>query len=190
MRKVVLDHVTNVFVIATCILAMYVLTKTHILDHQDAKSKSANHAPPGDIAIASIGQKLDIPGLTPSQSPVNVIAFLSTDCRYCIESFPFYRRLLKRTTTISKHIRMFAVFRQHRQSVTEFLADKGTEGMVVIPSFNPKEGIARDLIIATPTLIVTDQDGRIVQTWIGMVTEEKEREVLNLITEVLSEHSQ
>ena len=98
---------------------------------------------------------------------------LSTTCHFCTESAPFYQRLVQEK---AKHgdVRLVAVLPQSISDAQQYLSEHGIlvdQIAQAVPDAVHVRG--------TPTLIMVDHTGSVVQSWIGKLPAEKEAEVLN-----------
>ncbi len=131
-------------------------------------------AAPGPTQAESVqpGATLPLKDVDWSQSERNLVMVLSTSCRYCTDSLPFYGRLAKQNAENDK-LRIIASFPQDVTEARKYLEGIGI-GIDDVIKANPAEALAR----GTPTLILTDNKGVVLETWVGKLPPEKEAEVL------------
>jgi len=98
---------------------------------------------------------------------------LSTSCRYCTESASFYQTLAREKSERGG-ARLIAVLPQNVSESQKYLNDHGIT-VDAIRQANPGTLQAS----GTPTLIMTDQTGTVITSWVGKLTPPKEVEVLN-----------
>lgn len=105
------------------------------------------------------------------KSEKNLVLVLSTNCKYCHESAPFYQKLAEKKAGAG--VRLVAVFSQPRVEAQAYLAEKG---IVVdeLVQINPASINVR----GTPTLLLVDRIGVVKETWTGKLSAEKEAEAL------------
>jgi len=96
---------------------------------------------------------------------------LSTQCHFCTESPPFYQRVTKVDPKIP-NLRLVAVFPQSTSESESYLKnlDVRVDDVKQSPSLLGVRG--------TPTLILTDEQGAVVQSWYGKLSSTQEQEVL------------
>jgi len=118
------------------------------------------------------GTKLTLPDSNWSLSNQTLLLVLSTACKYCTASAPFYRRLVDRTS-MTNNTRLIAVFPQTVQESEEYFARYD----VKINAF--RQALPASLgAKGTPTLILVDSHGTVIRSWEGMVPPEVENEIL------------
>lgn len=118
------------------------------------------------------GTKIPFSNVDWSATRQTLLLVLSTHCKYCTASSAFYQRLLNRAK-VTQNTRLIAIFPQAINESREYLAQQGVE-IVTVQQLEP----ALLGIKGTPTLILVDADGSVIQSWEGMVPPEAESEVL------------
>src|SRR5688572_30727332 len=120
------------------------------------------------------GRMIDQPELTADAVTDQILLIaMTTDCEPCVESVPFYREIAKRSV-VSGRIDVIAVFPTGTGQLTEFLNSHQ------LPLETVKRANFDEIRLSTtPTLILLDRSGKIVDFWIGKLSEEDEQHVLN-----------
>ena len=102
-----------------------------------------------------------------------LIMVLRSDCRYCRESMPFYRRLLARDTEATQIVvaappddREMAAYLTSEQVRPDALA-------FAEPNLVPVSG--------TPTLLMTDAEGLVTHAWVGLLDADREADVFETL---------
>jgi hypothetical protein len=122
------------------------------------------------------GQKIpEISGYSWNKTPTLVLA-LRKGCHYCEESMPFYRRLLAMQQAGQLNARLVALFPDDSTDVTELMESQ----KLAIPAF-PAIHLDAFRVSGTPTLILVDQNGRVVKPWIGRQDVAGENDVIRTI---------
>lgn len=98
---------------------------------------------------------------------------LSTNCHFCTESAPFYQRLAQQKAGRGD-VRLMAVLPQSVGEAQKYLDDHGISVDEVRQAV-PGAAYAR----GTPTLILVDRTGSVIESWVGKLPPEKEAEVLS-----------
>ena len=114
----------------------------------------------------AIGSKLNVPDLNFSGQPKTLVLVLQTGCRFCNESAPFYKHIIE--STRNKNIKLVAVFPTSIEESRAHLNDLGLTNLEVKRS--PLENIQ---VSGTPTLILTNEKGEILNFWLGKLSPEK-----------------
>lgn len=126
--------------------------------------------------VPAVGSKIALPAADLEGADRVVVLALSTTCRYCTDSAPFYRRLAAAAS--GKNVRVIAVMPQPAAEGRQYLAGLGLQGVPVsapLPSFR---------VAGTPTIIVVRGDGTVQQSWTGQLPTAQEREVLASISSI------
>lgn len=122
------------------------------------------------------GTKLPLSDVDWSKSDKNLVLVISTTCHFCTESTPFYQKLAQ-TNAEYKSARLIAVMPQAVDEARRYLSEhKISVNEVRQTSLNTIN------VRGTPTLILVDKTGAVVQSWIGKLPPEKESEVIALFS--------
>ena len=123
-------------------------------------------------------QVLKIPNVDFTKSDRTLVMVLSTTCRFCIASTNFYNKLANSARTGFGRTALKAVFPEDRGLVDRFVKENGMDPQIVtLERFD----IGALNVNSTPTLILVDSQGRIVDFWIGMLSKEAEQQVLSTV---------
>lgn len=115
-----------------------------------------------------------LPVYSYGDSSRTLIIALNTDCGYCSQSIPFYKKLL---SSNSKTTRIVAVFINPADKVKQYLRQQQFD----INTFPPGTNFNEINVTATPTLILVDDKGAILNFWVGKLSEDDEGQVIRLI---------
>ncbi len=96
---------------------------------------------------------------------------LSTHCRYCTASAPFYQRLA-RALASRPDTKLLAVLPEEFEEGRRYLQALGVAGADARQARLPTIGIR-----GTPTLLVLDNKGVVVNAWVGELNAADESEV-------------
>lgn len=149
----------NVAIIVVALLISGIVVKRYFFDSQTK---------PASI----IGTRINLSGADWSKNRSTLILALSKDCRFCTQSAPFYQRLVKKTASPNA-ARLIAVFPQSVEESTRYLNEIGVQITDIKQTSLTSLGTK-----GTPTLILVNNDGIITDSWMGMLSSEKEAEVL------------
>lgn len=101
-----------------------------------------------------------------------LVLVLQTGCRFCTESAPFYKRLSEEVK--SKNTKLIAIFPWENNSGKTYLEKLG------LSVFEIKQASSINFeVTGTPTLIIFDDKGELLSSWVGKLPPEKETEVIN-----------
>jgi hypothetical protein len=160
-----LELLANIAIIVVALLLCGVLVKRYLLPAQPGPETP-------EAARVKPGTKLSSPGLDWSKSEKTLLLVLSTDCRYCTESAPFYHRLAEQRAG-RQDVRLIAVLPQGVGEAQQYLGQLNIR-VDEVTQAAPGAFYAR----ATPTLIVVDKTGSVVESWVGKLPAEQEAEVV------------
>lgn len=153
----------NVAIIIVALLTSAVLAKRYLL------GGTGGGRPDPHIAA---GTTLSLPGVDWAGAEKTLLLTLSTDCRFCTESAPFYRRLAA-STAGRTDVRLVALLPQSPGESREYLSRHGVEVREVIQARPGSLGVA-----GTPTLILVNKSGSVIKSWVGRLPEGEESEVM------------
>lgn len=161
-----LGNLANVAIIIVAILLVAVLVNIGL-----------SPTPPKSVAVDSPqikpGAKLSLADMDWTKSGQTLLLILSTNCRYCAESAPFYQRLAQQKAG-RNNIRLVAVLPQSIGEGQKYLSDHSISVDEVRQS-PPLAAYAN----ATPALVLIDRTGSVVESWVGKLPPQKEAEVLD-----------
>lgn len=160
------EFISNVaIIIVAVILGSFIVTRYF------------NFAQPKPLAAETreikSGENLSLPETDWSKSGKTLILALSTTCRYCTESAAFYQRLSQQKSGRGE-VRLIAVTPQPADEARRYLSEHKIQvdeiRQATLDSINVR---------GTSTLIMTDNTGTVIQSWVGKLPPEKETEVIN-----------
>lgn len=135
---------------------------------------------PATIPLVKIGEAVKLPGVSHGVKLTFVIV-LSSQCEYCLHDLPLYRRLSAARSSSGGVLHLIAVLPEKTVTATTFLSSSGINTDNVL-SLAPRElGVQ-----IVPTLLLLDENGKLERYWVGEMNQEREREVLAVLTESCS----
>jgi hypothetical protein len=163
-----IEMLANLSVIAVALLGCVLLTRNLL--------PGGRSQPPAAVKSSalqpSIGTQVSLPGVDWATRKQTVVLVLSTRCRFCSESAPFFRRLEKEVRG-RRTVRLIAVFPQDAEEASAYLNSLGVAVEEVIQA--PLDSMnAR----GTPTLALVDDRGLITHAWVGRIPPGKEDELM------------
>ena len=161
--KDILDVTTNVVVILFAICAIGVLVKNYFAP-QGVKTSVA--AKKGSVFP-------EIAGVDYKQTPRTLILALNVDCRYCTRSVPFYNSLAEARQKNADQVNIVAAFINKDPALVKSYAGEKQLSVQAIAGVDlDKLGVH-----STPTLILVDGAGKVLDSWSGELQPDGEREV-------------
>src|ERR1043165_2343374 len=162
--KNILDVTTNVVVVVFAVVAIGVLVKNYF-------------APPGkttvDIKKGSVFPQ--IAGIDYKQTQRTLILALNVDCRYCSRSVPFYNSLAEARQKNAGQFNLVAAFINKDAGLVKSYVDEKHLSVQTIAGVD----LDKLEVHMTPTLILVDNAGKVVDSWRGALQPDGEREVFD-----------
>jgi len=167
-----IETASNVAIIALSLVVCTVLINRQFLRSPSSTNASLSTSMSGPAA----GTKLSLGSVDWTKSKETLLLAVARDCHFCTESAPFYRRLIDETAG-RRDLRIIAIFpREGTSDGAAYLNELGVSLAEI--KHAPLEAIGAK---GTPTLVLVDESGRVVQSWTGRLTSAKEIEVLSRI---------
>lgn len=162
-----IEVAANLMIIVVALLLCGVLVNRYVLSDSIVARSDQKGVMPGD--------RISFDGIDWRESDRTLILALSTDCRYCTESIPFYQKLSEKRTQGSG-VRLITLMPQEVEGAKKYLTEHKVQvdGMAHISQSNtfPK---------GTPTLILVGKDGAVIESWAGKLTTDRENKVLTAV---------
>lgn len=157
----------NLAIILVAVVLVVVLARTFLFDRP-----TSNKPQPAREEIKA-GAKISLAEIDWAKSENHLILVLQKDCRFCTESASFYQRLARGFENRGD-LQLIAVL-PHTESVArKYLSDLG----ITIREVRQQNPAALS-VYATPTLLLVDKTGTVIDVWTGKLRPEKESEVLS-----------
>jgi thioredoxin-related protein len=155
-----LESAANVAIICLAIVVGVLFYQHYSLSSQAAKQQ------------IKVGQELTVAGERFTGAHKTVVLAISTQCHYCTESAPFYRRLVQEIAR--KKVAVVAVLPQGTSDAKQYLSSENVAIDKVLQASPQSIGVQ-----GTPTLILVDSIGKVSKVWVGKLRPEQENEVLS-----------
>jgi len=166
--KAFLDVTTSIVVVLFAVAAIGVLVKNYFAP-EDAKTSAA-----GLKRGSTLPQ---IAGVDFKQTPRTLVLALNVDCPYCSKSVPFYNSLAEAQRENAAHFNIIAAFiNQDSALVQSYTEEKQLLVHAIVGVDLDKLGVHM-----TPTLILVDSAGKVLDTWRGALQLDGEREVFEAL---------
>jgi len=121
------------------------------------------------------GRTISVSGVEFSRSKKTLLLFLQQDCNICIESLPFYRRLVD-TFRESTDVQLVLITPYRPEVADEFFKKTGLSFKTVLQGDRGLLGVK-----LSPTLILADSTGTVRGSWIGKLQPERETEIWTML---------
>jgi hypothetical protein len=164
-----LEVVTNIIVI----LVAVAIGSVYLKDRFAAPSPQADEVKAGDKLVSLKGWDWGAQDRT-------LVLVLRKGCHFCEDSAPFYQRLVAQQQAGSKTA-IVAVFPDSDDVAKEVVQ---TEGLA-IPAVAGVP-LERLKVSGTPTVLLVDRSGKVLNAWDGMLSPRQELEVMRTATGVVT----
>lgn len=158
-----LEIVTNLAIICAILVFGYFVFQKYFLSGKDSVQQN-------EIAV---GTKISIDEIDWLNNQKTLLLIIRKDCQFCSESVPFYKNLVEKTN--EKGIKLVAVLPTSREESQIYLKENG----VNIQEIRQADDALKQIVKGTPTLILVNERGEVLNSWKGKLPSEKEKEVLN-----------
>ena len=164
-EKSKLDTIANIAIIIVCVIASVVLVRNFFFQPGPA-------GPP----MVEKGDRLEaLQAELPAGADRTLVLALSPQCGYCTESMPFYKRLVDERNQKGSNVKVVAAVGQPEALQPE-------QASLTSAGVTPDALIDLDFqtlkINGTPTVLLVDGKGKVLDVWFGKLTEGDEKKVL------------
>ena len=129
-------------------------------------------SPPDPMDAVNVQLDAESVGVDFASSPRTLIMALHSECAFCLESMPFYRRVTNRMS--DSQIVVAAMWDD--TNVGQYLAQHK-----VVPDALVHVDAETLPVSGTPTLLMVDATGLVTHAWVGMLTPDLEADVLRAV---------
>ena len=157
-----IDLITNILTIIVAVLLISFFVQRYFFPNQPLPR------------LPIIGNTIVIDNLETSQNSKNVLFVMMKGCHFCEESMEFYKKTIQQNQ--NKSVKFVAVFPPNSKEIENYLHSYGISGVEIKYS-----ELSKIDVDGTPTIIVADQNGRIVKTWSGKLSSTGEKDFLDFL---------
>jgi thioredoxin-related protein len=161
------ELLVNITVIVLGAAVLFFLVKTYRATRNSSAAVQEPRA--GDQLPA-------IPGIDWKANDRTLVLALKKDCHYCEDSMPFYRQLAQLSEQNALKANLVAVFPDSSADVD---AIAKTEKLSLRTVSNVPLYILK--IPGTPTIFLADRSGKIIQDWIGVLSDQQQQQLLAIL---------
>lgn len=185
-RKI--QFLSNVATIIIALLLSFVVIKQYIFPSstvsnnivsQRSLNSTSQPSPknnPEKAVITPLGKSMPLEDINWKENKKTLVLYVSTTCHFCNESSPFYKQLVEKYSN-DKNVKLVAVMPQSLDEAKGHLKDLGVNITDVYST--PLSSIG---VTATPTLLLVNESGMIMETWRGKLSSDKEEQVLSKLS--------
>ncbi|MFL6209948.1 MAG: peroxiredoxin family protein [Pyrinomonadaceae bacterium] len=157
----------NLATIVIAILLCFAVTRRSVFP------EPPKYAEPAPFVPVHAGTKLALPGIDWAKNERTLLLALSQGCHFCTASAPFYQRLTQELSG-QKNIGLVALLPQPVDNARTYLTSLGVA--VADVRQVPLDALG---VVGTPTLILVNKEGVVIDAWRGQLPSNKEQEVLS-----------
>lgn len=168
-KKSTLDTAANIAIILVCAIAAFVLIRNQFFP-------PAPPPRPGEVAkgdqIAALQQ------VVPAGANRAIVMALSPTCGFCTESMPFYKRLIDERNQKGSDVKVVAAVpaEEAKQGEMKIMQEAGVKpDSVAVLNFQEAK------VAGTPTLLLVDNKGEVLDVWVAKLDESGEKKVLKVL---------
>jgi len=159
-RMKYLDKMANIAVIVAVVVFLGLVVRGDIGWHR------ATPPPAQEL----VGKSVSLPGVQFPRGRNWLLLVVSTTCHFCKDSMPFYRQLAEKARG---RLDIVAVLPQPQAEAQKFLQDAGVEANQIVSASPGAVGTR-----GTPTVLLVDGSGKVVQAWVGRLDENGQQNLL------------
>jgi len=158
-----LEISANILIVAVALLFGYVLFQKAFLNNSQTKAPSFE---------LTAGTKIALQDVDFQANGKTLLLALQKGCTYCSASMPFYKTLMEKAP--EKGVKFVGVLPDAHEEALGYLKEHG----VILPEIRQAE-LDSVNVRGTPTLILIDQNGDVLHSWVGKLSPERESEVIS-----------
>lgn len=163
-----LEFVANCAVIALACVVGYAVLRTYVFRQQGSARPDA---PTRSYDLQSLKGASSV-----GKQPTLVLA-LRQGCHYCEASAPFYRNLARREASGELRCRLLAILPDGGPAVSAFMRSEGLTIATLPDVALPPLGVQ-----GTPTLLLVDAHGNVVESWVGELSDTQREGVIAAVS--------
>jgi thioredoxin-related protein len=165
-EKSKLDTAANIAIILVCIIAAGILIRNNFFGPK----------PPTPLSEAKKGETLAaLRDVMPAGTERALFVVVSPTCHFCNESMPFYKQLVDERNQKGSAVKVIAAVPADAAKPEE---EKHFTTAGIQPDALVTVDFAKIKVPGTPTLLLVDNQGKVLDVWVGKLDEPRQREVL------------
>jgi thioredoxin-related protein len=168
-KKSTLDTAANIAIIVVCAMAAVAIG----LNIRDRMFPPPPPPMPGQVAK---GQQFDqLKNVVPAGSDRALVVAVAPQCHFCNDSLPFYKQLVDQRNQKGSGVKFVAAVPNEEAKAEE--SQKFTGAGVQVDNMVHID-FASIKVPGTPTMLLVDKQGKVLDVWVGKLNEDGEKEVL------------
>ncbi len=176
-KKSTLDTVANIAIILVCAIAAVVLVRNQFFPRTQA---------PGGMPQVEKGEQYDqLKAVVPAGTNRALVVAVQPGCHFCNDSIPFYKNLIDQRNQKNSAVKFIAAVPtnekpEEAQKLVSEESQKFSAGGAQ-PDSMVNIDFAAIKVPGTPTLMLVDNTGKVLDVWVGKLDAEGEKEVLKTL---------
>lgn len=164
-----LDTFANIAIIIVCVIASVVLIRNFFLRQQ---------GPPRPDEVKKGEQYEALASVVPAGADRALVLALSPGCGFCTQSMPFYKKLIDERNQKGSQVKVVAAVpaADAKEAEQKVLTDSGVQPDALVDLSFPDVKLA-----GTPTILLVDNQGKVLDVWVGKLQESGEKQVLRTL---------
>lgn len=118
----------------------------------------------------------NVPAANLNGPQATLLIAMSIRCHFCTESISFYNQLARAQQGSGNSPRLIAVFPEEESKVKQYVQQNGLQVSSTAATDFKELGVE-----TTPTMILIDKEGKIIDFWIGQIPEEAQQQVIEVV---------
>jgi hypothetical protein len=172
--KSFVETATSVAVLLTCVGFLGALSWGYFVQRRVGSLEGGLHR----------GKLLSTPGIDLNKADQTLLIGLSTKCHFCVESTPLYNEVVELGHTGNLRTAIVAVFPENKTAVELYVKNNNLNHKIeTIAGYDLALIEAR----GTPTAILLDSQGKILDFWIGKLQPEAQEQLIQAIQQPRSQ---
>jgi thioredoxin-related protein len=178
-KKSSLDTVANIAIIVVCVIAAFFLS-LKIRDY------FAPQRAPGAPPQIEKGEKYaQLKDAVPAGANRALVVAVQPGCHFCNDSMPFYKRLLDERNQKGSAVKFVAAVpaNEKPEEAKKLVSDESEKFAAV--GAQPDRMVNLDFqaikVPGTPTLVLVDNSGKVLNVWVGKLDSGGEKEVMKTL---------
>jgi len=168
-KKSTLDTAANIAIILVCAIAAVVLVRNQFFPPR----------PPGAPPQVEKGEQFAaLKQAVPAGASRALVVAVSPTCHFCNDSLPFYKHLVDQRNQQGSAVKFVAAVPTEDAKAPETAKFNGAG---VQPDNVVQIDFSKIKVPGTPTLLLVDNNGKVLNVWVGKLDGSGEKEVLKVL---------
>ncbi len=177
-KKSTLDTVANIAIILVCAIAAVVLVRNQFFPRTAQQPGMPPQVEKGE-------QYAQLKALVPAGSNRALVVAVQPGCHFCNDSLPFYKTIIDQRNQKNSPVKFIAAVptNDKPEDAKKLVDDESQKfaGAGAQPDGMVNIDFAAIKVPGTPTLLLVDNNGKVLNVWVGKLDAGGEKEVLKTL---------